>query len=85
MKEDAFKNALERYRRELTEYMNKSLEFSEMDIAAIQLSDEYMIKMVLEEAAERLRIQNEKQRSGWKRENDGTQDYTRKKNKDLSR
>lgn len=77
---EIFGDALKKYRQELGTYLNEVLE-TETDPSI--RTDEYLIKLALEEAAERLRMRNEKRRKGWKRTNDGQQDHKRSKQGDI--
>ena len=81
--ETLFTEALKQYRKELEEYTNRCLDVSEVDISID--TNEHLIRMALEEATERLRLQNERYRKGWKRENDGQQDHNRKRGSSLLR
>lgn len=81
--ETLFTEALKQYRKELEEYTNRCLDVSEVDVSIAP--DEHLIRMALEEATERLRLQNERYRKGWKRENDGQQDHNRKRGSSLLR
>lgn len=74
MNTEIFKDALRKYREELEIYLDDNLETE--TTSSIHL-DEVLIRLVLEDAAERLRLQNEKRRKGWKRTNDGQQDQKR--------